>query len=48
MKSKDLWKLVAALVVVAAITLLAFLWIRSEGDLKQKYSHPISRENAKW
>jgi len=48
MKTSDIWKLLAALALVAAVALAAYLWIRSEGNLSQKYSHPISRQGAKW
>ena len=48
MKGTDLIKLVVGLALVAAIAFAGYLWIRSEGDLNQKYSHPITRQGAKW
>jgi hypothetical protein len=48
MKGNDLLKLLALLVLVAAIAFGAYWWSRSQGDAAQKYSHPITREGSKW
>jgi hypothetical protein len=47
-KGSDLIKLLALLAVVAAVCAGAYWWARSQGDPAQKYSHPISRQGAKW
>jgi hypothetical protein len=48
MKAKDIFKLLAGLALVAAVAWTAFLLIRTEGDLTQKYAHPITRPGAHW
>ncbi|MEJ2200657.1 MAG: hypothetical protein P8X63_06555 [Desulfuromonadaceae bacterium] len=48
MKGMDLLKLLVLLLIVAGVVAGAYWWGQSQGDATQKYSHPITRQGAKW
>ncbi|WP_432822008.1 hypothetical protein [Trichloromonas sp.] len=48
MKGSALIKLLALLAFVAAVAAGAYWWGQSQGDATKKYSHPVSRQGAKW